>query len=183
MKVPARERVEVSQKSHAWDQLTSDCILIFKPPLSLSQTSRQFNSHHADVSCLGFWRQTPGPESRGARESDVSGGRTEHVESGPQIIVRVWSAHERVSSAIGVWVKWWFVLRGRHGLGRSQPLRRRLGKEVSRCCPSWLRLALACRCTAPIWAVTVSFRDLRSLTRVSFISPPGQTTYKQQQQR
>ena len=76
MKVPTWERVEVSQKSHAWDQLTADCILIFMPPLSQGQTSRQFTSHHADVSCqLSDVRR----RVRGARVSNVSGGRTEHV--------------------------------------------------------------------------------------------------------
>ena len=64
-----RRDVGVSQESHVG---SADCLYLDpRARIIAVHTSRQFTSHHADVSCRRIWRQKPGPQSGGATVSDV----------------------------------------------------------------------------------------------------------------
>ena len=70
MKVSDAGRVEVSQKSHVG---SADCLYLDpRARIIAVHTSRQFTSHHADVSCRRIWRQTPGPHSPQSGGATVS---------------------------------------------------------------------------------------------------------------
>ena len=121
-----------------------------------------------------FWRQKPGPGS-GGRGGDCCVWRPGHVWSGFQIIVHVWCTNERVLNTIC-----------RFESGDDPAERTAWTREISATAAETRKgslkmlshagsAGLACRCSVHIWAVTVSFRDLRSLTQVSHISPPARS--------